>query len=235
MYDIFSKKADEKTLENRSSVKKSKEIIEVDFREKNSLVPSDLIKQGFSVEFKELKVADYITKGIAVERKSASDFFASVFDKRIFSQLDELAQYEKKLLIIEGNLQKENRMHENALKGILLTITLRYKTPILFSKDEEETAKYLKIIAEKNKKESSINAMKKNLSPEEELIFILESFPGIGPSKAKKLLEKFGTLKKIVNSSENKLKNILGKNSGGFKEIVGRRYYKKNMIHFWKN
>ncbi|PJE81400.1 hypothetical protein COU58_02875 [Candidatus Pacearchaeota archaeon CG10_big_fil_rev_8_21_14_0_10_32_42] len=221
MHDIFSKNKE------RPISEKPKEIIEVDFREKNSLVPSELIRNGFSVEFKELKVADYILKGVAIERKSAKDFFSSVFDKRIFSQLSELNQYEKRLLIIEGNLERENRLHENSLKGLLLSITLQYKIPIIFSKNEEETAKYLKILGEKQKKEASINAMKKGLSPEEELLFIMESFPKIGPSKAKKLLEKFDSIKLIATSSEKELTPILGKGAKEFKEIINRKYSKK--------
>ena len=62
IHNIFSKEVPKET-------KKAKETIEVDFREKNSLVPSELINQNFSVEFKELKVADYIVKGVAIERK----------------------------------------------------------------------------------------------------------------------------------------------------------------------
>ncbi|MCR4327338.1 MAG: cytidylate kinase family protein [Nanoarchaeota archaeon] len=218
MYDIFSKKQIEKTQE------KPKEIIEVDFREKNSLVPSELIKNSFSVEFKELKVADYIVKGIAIERKSAKDFFSSVFDKRIFSQLEELNQYDKKILIVEGKLEGEMKMHKNALRGLLLSIAIEYKVPIIFSKNEEDTAKYLTLLGKKQKHEKQINAMKKSLTKEEELIFIMESFPGIGPVKSKKLLEKLGSIKGIVNSSKEKLKTVLGKETKEFLEIINRRY-----------
>lgn len=219
MYDIFSKK-EEKIPE------KPKETIEVDFREKNSLVPSELIKNSFSVEFKELKVADYIVKGIAIERKSAKDFFSSLFDKRLFSQLEELNQYDKKLLIIEGNIKKDSPLHENALRGLLLSIAIEYQTPIIFSKDEEDTAKYLTLIGKRERHEKQINATKKAFTKEEELIFIMESFKGIGSVKSKKLLEKFGSIKKIVNSSEKELKTTLGKEAKGFQEILNRKYRK---------
>ncbi len=220
MHDIFSK---EKT---KQEIKTIKEIVEVDFRERNSLVPSELIKRGLVVEFKELKIGDYLTKGVIIERKSVKDFFASLFDKRLFAQLENLNQYEKSLLIIEGNLLKENRLHENALKGLLLSIGLDYKTPIIFTRNEEETASYLNLIAKKERKEKSINPKRKNLSPSEELQFILESFPGVGPIKAKKLLEKFGSLKKVFSSTKKQLEPFLGKNSTEFLEIVKRKYKK---------
>ncbi len=218
MYDIFQKE--------KAPSEKPNEIVEVDFREKNSLVPSELIRQNLTVEFKELKVADYIVKDTAIERKTAPDFFASVFDKRIFSQLKELNQYEKKLLIVEGDLSGKNSLHPNALKGLLLSITLNYNIPIIFTKGPEETAQYIKLIANKKTKETSINPKKKNLSPNEELQFILEGFPGIGPTKAKRLLEKFETLKKIFSTPEKNLKTILGKNSSEFVGIIKRKYLK---------
>ncbi|MDP3965965.1 MAG: ERCC4 domain-containing protein [archaeon] len=218
MYDIFKKKKDRKIPE------RPREIIEVDFREKNSLVPSELVKNSFSVEFKELKVADYIVKGVAIERKSVRDFFSSIFDKRLFSQMEEITQYEKRILIIEGDLQKENKIHENALKGILLSISLDYKVPILFSKNEEETARLIRTIGNKKENSPAINPKKKTLSKDEELRFIMESFPGIGGVKAKTLLEKFSSIKSIANSEESELKPILGKNAKELREIVNRKY-----------
>ncbi len=223
MYDIFSKPEKEKKKISHQPT----EIIEVDFREKNSSVPIELKNLGLDVKFKELKVADYIVKGIAVERKEAKDFFSSVFDRRLFSQMEEINQYDKKLLIIEGDIRKYNRINENALRGILLSISLSFKVPFIFSKDEKETADYIRLIANKKKSEETINPKKRNLSPSEELEFIIESFPGIGPAKAKKLLEKFGTIWEIINSKEDELLPILGKNSASFISLTKRKYEPK--------
>lgn len=220
MYNIFSK-------EKAKKEKQIKEIVQVDFREKNSLVPSELIKKNLTVEFKELPVGDYLIKGVAIERKSVKDFFASLFDKRLFNQLENLKQYEKSLLIIEGNLKKDNPLHENALRGLLLSIGLNYQTALLFTKDEEETASYIKLIAKKEKKEISLNPKKKKMSPDKELQFVLESFSGIGPTKAKRLLEKFGSLKKVFLAKEKDLEEIIGKNSKEFLKTIKREYSKK--------
>jgi Fanconi anemia group M protein len=221
MYDIFARSGKER----RVTQTKPEEVIEVDFREKNSTVPAELKNLGLAVEFKELKVADYIVKGIAVERKEARDFFSSVFDKRIFSQMTDINQYEKNLLIIEGDLKKYNRMNENALRGILLSILLSFRVPIIFSKDEKETAVYLALLANKKKKKETLIPKKRSLSPSEELEFIIEAFPGIGPVKAKKILEKFGTIKEIINSKEEDLEPILGKGSKDFMGILKRTYF----------
>jgi len=54
-----------------------------DLHEKNSLVAAELIELGVDVEFKHLKVADYIIGNVAVERKTISDFISSMINKRL--------------------------------------------------------------------------------------------------------------------------------------------------------
>ena len=98
IFDIFSKK--EKKLKSLESKEKIKIII--DYREKNSLVASYLIKENFNIEFKELKIGDYIVKDTIIERKTIPDFISSIINGRLLKQLEDLKQYENKLLIIEG-------------------------------------------------------------------------------------------------------------------------------------
>ena len=84
--DVFSDEKDKK---------KDRTRIIVDNRERNSLVASYLMKEGFDVEFRQLPVGDYIANGVAIERKTISDFKSSIINKRIISQLLELRQSDK--------------------------------------------------------------------------------------------------------------------------------------------
>jgi len=81
-YNIFSKK------QLKSKNEKEKRKIIIDNRERNSLVASELLSLGFEIEFKQLPVADYIVNGIAIERKTLSDFKSSIINKRIIRQLN---------------------------------------------------------------------------------------------------------------------------------------------------
>jgi len=219
IYNIFEK---DRTKKEKKEIT---EKILVDYREKNSFVPAELIKIGFEVEFKELKIGDYILKNIIIERKTAQDFISSMINKRLFSQIEELKQFEKKLLIIEGNFEEtKTNVNFSAIKGLLLSISLKHKIPIIFSKDAEDTAEYLKILSKKKDKEMSLNLTKRNLTKKEELQFILESFPKIGPKTAKKLLEELGSIEKIMNSTKEELKKILGIKTDNFLEIIKRKY-----------
>lgn len=205
----------------------------VDLHEKNSLVAAELIDLGVNVEFQHLKVADYIVGDVAVERKTIQDFISSMLNKRLLWQLEELKQYVKRLLIIEGTEEQElyndepkginGGVNSNAIRGMLLHTILETNCPIIFSKNYKDTARFLFLIAkriEKGKQEISLYAKKKSLNKEEQKQFVLEAFPGIGPATAKKLLEKFKNINSIINASEEELKEILKSKTASFKKLV---------------
>ncbi len=216
-HDIFSKKP----LKEKPSP-----IIIVDHREKNSLVIAELMSLGIKIEFQQLEVADYIINSTAIERKTISDLISSMINKRIFSQLESLKQYENPLLIIENyqdlNLNETN-LNENAIRGLILSISLDYKIPIIFTKDPKETALFMSLLAKKKKSEISLRS-KIQMSDSQRLQFILEGFPSIGPITAKKLLEKYETIKAIINASEEEIKSLLGKKADKFLELINKKY-----------
>lgn len=221
--NIFSKKEKAENKENNANLG-----LVADNREKNSLVISELIKNNVSVELKHLEIADFLINNIAIERKTISDFLNSMINKRLFSQLENLKQFEKYFLIIEGLEEQELYNDENkgisgnAIRGFLLSIILEYQVPIIFTKNYEDTAKFLIVLLKKQNKttEISLNPKRKTKNIDEQKQFILEGFPGIGPKSAKKLLNKFKSIKNIINASEDELKDILGKKSDIFKKLV---------------
>jgi Fanconi anemia group M protein len=220
IYSIFSKS---RILEKKEYAKPK---IIIDYREKNSLVASELIKLGFEIEFKELKVADYLINHIAIERKTVSDFISSMINGRLTKQLEELQQYEDKLLLIEGFEERElysddsqKGVSSNAVRGFLLSILLKHKIPIIFAKNSEDTARFIDVLSRKKEKESPLNVTKKSLDKRERLQFILEGFPGIGPKTAKKLLEKFKTLRNISNVPIEEITQVIGKKADIFKLV----------------
>ena len=217
LHDIYSK---EKT--SKKEIKKEKIII--DYRERNSLVPSKIKKLGIDFEFKQLKVGDYLVKDIIIERKTFTDFFKSMINGHLKKQLEEMKQYDNKILVIEKTSE-----FSNSMKGFILSITLNHKIPIIFTKGEEETAEYIKILSKRQKKIQKINPSKKTFSTNERLNYILQSFPKIGPKKSKSLLEEFKTLTKIFNSKENELKEILGKNSREFIGLLNTKFKEKGL------
>lgn len=195
----------------------------VDHREKNSLVISELIKKGYEIELVQLPVGDFIVGDTAIERKTISDLKSSIINKRIFKQLKELQQFKQRILIVEGFDERayHGQIHENALKGFLLSTVQKSQVPLIYSLNEKDTATYIELLAKKKpNKEESLRAKKIFLTPVERVQFILEGFPGIGPTTAQKLIATFGTLEAILIAPETELEFILGKKTTAFKEII---------------
>ena len=212
---------------NKSKKKQNKKqelpTITIDHREKSSLVPSELLSLNFPIQYKQLPVADYLIGSTAIERKTISDLKGSIINKRLIQQLLELKQYPDHLLIIEGNqkdLYNSVSLHENAARGLLLSISLDYKVPILFSKNEKETAKLISVLAKRSPKPLSLRASKLLQSKKEQSLFILEGFPNIGPTKAKALLKHFKSLSNIFQATVEQLNPILCKRAKEFKSLL---------------
>jgi ERCC4-type nuclease len=218
LFDIFQKTEDEEHEQEKPRIK-----IIVDNREKNSLVISELYSQkDIFLEFKQLPVADFLIRDIAIERKTVSDFLSSMISKRLSRQLEEMKQYPKQLLVIEGiderSLYSDERgINPNAIRGFLLNIVLEYQVPIIFTKNYEDTASFLVVLARKEKADHiSLRAKKKSLNKKEQMQYILEGFPGIGPATAKKLLKHFKSIRNIINAQEEELTKLIGKKADIF-------------------
>jgi ERCC4-related helicase len=202
--------------------KKDGIIIFVDNREQVSNVTKKLFEKECKVIMKQLTIGDYIlSKDVCVERKTIDDFLSSMIDGRLFNQLVDLrTNYEKPLLILEGNINEIfnlRNIHKNAIIGALTSIALDYQVPIINTKNADETAEYVFLIAKREQiakeKEIRLRMGKKGFSIKEQQQFITEGFPLVGPSLAKNLLKEFKSIKNIVNANEKDLQKIenLGK------------------------
>ncbi len=193
----------------------------VDHREDKSLIKE--LSKKHQIEIKQLITADYIIQGkdsenndlnIGIERKTIGDFLNSIIDKRIIQQLIYLKEnFTIPLLIMEGtqNIYSIRNFHPNSIRGMLASIAIDYQIPILQTRNYRDTAALINTIAlrlEKPKKLFSLLKKRKPLTLKEQQELIIESLPGIGPNLAKNLLEKFKSVKKVVNASEKQLKKV---------------------------
>ena len=212
IFDIFTRGKGKK----RKKEKKTK--VFVDFREKNSLVFAGLYeKKHLDIEVKSLKVGDYVVGKTCIERKAAGDFVTSIINKRLVRQLEEIKQYKSYFLIIEGDLEEVMFKNKNALRGMILSIVLDHKVPLIYTRDEKETAEFIYLLSKRSKKDISLRENKRLLSKKEQIKYILEGFQGIGPKNAEKLLKKFGNLASIFSASSDELSEIIGKKAEVFK------------------
>ena len=208
--DIFSKK---RIIPKKIKCPNPEIPIIVDTREKQSLISTNLIERKANIEYEKLEIGDYLIQDTIIERKTFSDFIGSILNKRLFDQLREIKKYPNYFLIIEDFDYEYNKfnVHENAIRGMLLSVAIDYQIPIIYTENEEDTAKFLILTAKRYKKsrpQDSLRQSKTHKTPKEQKQFILEGFPGIGPTIAKQLLEEFTSLKNIFKATEKQLTKI---------------------------
>lgn len=207
---------EEETLTSRDEIPTENPVIYIDHRESKSGVVRELSNLGVKIRTSTLTVADYqVSQDIGVERKSAQDFTSSIIDKRLYKQSRELAQeFSKPLIIIEGENMYSGGLHPNAVRGALASLAVDFGIPIIPTRSPEDTAAMIYRLAvremEKGPMDAPLRTEKKPLSLQEQQIFIIESLPNVGPVTARKLLEKFGTVKGVINAPKDELTQVEG-------------------------
>src|SRR3989344_3246855 len=197
-----------------------------DHREKNNRVVKELIDAGISVKTAQLNTADYVVSGkVGVELKKVPDFVASIIDGRILDQVRDLKNYfQKAILIIEGeeDIYTIRNVHANAIRGMLASIVLDFQVPVLYTKNPQDTAALLAVMA-KREQGKEIDFALHSLKPKsmrEQQEFIVAAFPNIGTQTAKTLLEHFGNIKNLVNATEAQLTELKGIGDKTAKQLV---------------
>jgi ERCC4-related helicase/ERCC4-type nuclease len=208
----------------------------VDNRETKSGVAKFLDRFGVELNFRTLEVGDYvISDRIAVERKRTDDFANSLIEGRrnLFSQLSDLARtYKKPVLIIEGkDLFTARQLNPNSIYGTLVSISIDFGISILYSRDEEETASILKVLAKReqteNKHEINPHGKKSARTLAEQQEYLVSSISNIGPKAARNLLLHFGSVEAVMQADIEELKKVkhIGpKTAAKIKEIVASPY-----------
>lgn len=183
-----------------------------DFREKGSPVLKTLHRLPVDLELKQLQVGDFVlSKECCVEYKNYGDFVDSIIDGRLLGQLRSLSQYTKPVIIIEGDATLHRKIDPHAITGMLSTIALSYRIPILRTFSPLETANMLIALAKSEQSESSNSFTfhsAKPLNEKQLLEYVVASFPSVGAAIAKALLENFDTIGDIANASLDDLKKI---------------------------
>jgi len=191
--------------------------IVADAKETNSTILQLLSDDPeIALEIKELAIGDYIlAKKCVVERKSASDFAASIMDRRLFLQVAQMkTSYPQSIILLEGNLfDIESAISHAALCGALSWLSVLENISVIPSATTQNTACLLKTMARHLSEGLGYEIpLRGNKSKDPQIIsqFIIEGLPGIGPAAAKKLLQAFGSVAEIFQASVSELMNVPG-------------------------
>lgn len=188
---------------------------------------ANALMENFDVIIDHLSCGDYLFIGsedhrpLLVERKTVTDFMGSIKD-RLIPQLKCLKEFEEKgdvCLLFEGwmgLIRKRTKWKNASASRFLESVALVWRVPIIPSADYVWTIEWFKAKAKsmgkpKEKKIYSLRpSARKWLDTEDQARYLLEGIRGIGPKKATFLLEKFGSIRNIVNASREDIEKVIG-------------------------
>jgi Fanconi anemia group M protein len=209
----------------------SKVLIFVDTREDSML---DYFKQyDCIIQRKMLLYGDFICSDrVCIEKKIIKDFIQSITDKRLFQQLRAMKDnFERPILIIEGEESLYGYLHPNIIRGALAAITVDLSIPILWTRDLADTAGLVYWIAKREqideKREVSLRNKRVPETLKEQQEYLISSLPNISLVRAEALLEHFKTPKNVFNASEKELQEVKGvgeKIAEKIKEVIEKEH-----------
>ncbi len=192
--------------------------ISVDDRERGAGVLAALDEiDDAEITVNRLSVGDYqVGEKLVVERKSLPDLARSVVDGRFFEQMGTLARDGRRgCLILEGTGAdlRDVSVGREAIQGALITGTVLMGIAILRSVDVRETARLLVYAGRQIGRVVSGGIYRHGYRPKgrrKRQLYILQGFPGVGPDRAEKLLETFGSIQTIIAAGQEELEEVSG-------------------------
>jgi len=191
----------------------------VDEREKVSGVPDLLKSCGLQVDYRVLEVGDYVVSSdCAVERKAGRDFVKSLYSGRLFDQARRLRQfYSRPVFVAEGDLQLlfGEGAKPRAFWGALTTLAFQFGMTVFFTANARQTADLVFTLVRRSgltrvprgpwvqKKPRATSLQKVQLT-------LVASLPAIGPKLAERVLQRFGSVRRVFSASVAELCTVKG-------------------------
>ncbi len=173
--------------------------------------------EGVTVEIRRLTLGDFaVDSGCVFERKTVLDLAASLVDGRLFNQAHRLVNSGTlAALIVEGRGSDlaASQIRREALQGAIISLTLVFGLPVLRSYDPDETARLLVYSAGQLRRHDANIPLHRGTRPRTKRrmqLRILQGLPGVGPARARQLIEHFGSVEAVITASAAELEDLPG-------------------------
>ena len=194
----------------------SRVLIFIDTREANGGILEYFWQYDCDVQKKMLLFGDFVASDrVIIEKKTTKDFIQSITDKRLFQQLKAMKDnFEKPVLIIEGEGSLYGVLQPNIIRGTLAAIAVDMGIPIIWTRDLADTAGIVYWIARREQlQENRNNVLRNKKTPdtmEEKQEYLVSSLPDVSIVRAKALLKHFKSPKNVFNAKEEELTDVKG-------------------------
>jgi ERCC4-type nuclease len=178
------------------------------------------------IEEDEGNVDRYVlSKRLAIERRTGGSFLKGIMDKTLFTSAIYLREhFQIPVLIVEGEVNHEYSVFDpQAVRGALSSMMILYGLSVLSTPSVEETAALLAMMARQEQigiPDISLIPKRKATDLADQQRRIIEMLPGCGMVMARDLLQHFGSVRRIVEATEEELRSLRGIGAKKAKEIV---------------
>ncbi|MCA1779607.1 MAG: hypothetical protein LC637_09540 [Xanthomonadaceae bacterium] len=193
--------------------------IVVDDRECRAGVLSTLrTDDRFAVQVQRLAVGDYrVDSRFLFERKTLSDLVHSIISGRLFHQALRLVEQDElwPALILEGTSRDlaTTQMSWEAIQGALVHVNLILGLPVLRTRNASDTVNTLAYAARQHRAVVRGGLPRKGRRPRGKRALqhhVLQSLPGIGPTRAARLIDHFGNIRSAISASAGEWAQLEG-------------------------
>ncbi len=169
---------------------------------------------------------------LIVQRRTGNGLVNGIADKSLFtSAIDMAEQFGAAVLIIEGEVDYSLRgIDRRAVRGALSALVIQYGLTVLNTPGERETAALLGIMAQHEQEgvpEVSLVPKRKAADLPDLQRRVVEMLPKVGAVTARALLQRFGSIERIVGASEEELREVRGvgeKSAAEIRAVLGGEY-----------
>jgi ERCC4-type nuclease len=164
---------------------------------------------------------------VAIDRKTVIDFVNAIADRRLFVDAIDLGEsYDLGIALIEGEdlYGSVRSFHPNAIRGALSALMIQYGLSVLRTDSDRETAALIAMMAQHEQEgvpEISLHPKRKAVDLPDMQRRVVEMLPGAGLVVARALLQRFGSIRRIVGASDEELIAVRGLGPKKVAEIRG--------------
>ena len=172
--------------------------------------------ESISLSFADLTVGDFVlSESVVVERKQATDFVLSIFDKRLFGQVAQMkATFARPIMLIEGDIfSTRSKIEHDVLRGALSWMTVIEGVSLMHSAGVEESARLIEVMARHAQVGLGYDVAFRGGKPKHLGLaarYAMEGFPTCGPVVSKNLLAHFGSLQAVLAATEDQMCQVKG-------------------------
>jgi len=163
----------------------------------------------FTVQVQRLALGDYrVDTRFLFERKTLSDLIQSIISGRLFRQALRLVEQDEvwPALILEGTSRDlaTTQMSWEAVQGALVHVSLILGLPVLRTRSASDTVNTMAYAVRQHRALVRGGLPRKGRRPRDKRAVqhhVLQSLPGVGPARAARLIDQFGSVRSAIGAS----------------------------------